>query len=163
MNDGLGKKAEKKIKEWLDKPEKGYAFERIPDQLSGFYGSKNICDFYLYVKPSLYYIESKATWGDSFAYESLTENQRSRMIEKSKVDGVFSIVIVLFATYQRAFIFDVNAIQQELDKENVKKSINIKKINKWPLPYIEIPTISSRKELLDYDGDIVNLVNQLAH
>ena len=46
-NDGLGKAAEAKIKQWLDRPDSGYSFDRIPDQLSGMYGSKNICDFTL--------------------------------------------------------------------------------------------------------------------
>ena len=40
-NDGLGKKAEQKLRVWLDKPEDGLSFERLPDQLSGFYESKN--------------------------------------------------------------------------------------------------------------------------
>ena len=42
MNDGLGKQAEQKIREWLDRPEDGYCFDRIPDQMNGFYGSKNV-------------------------------------------------------------------------------------------------------------------------
>ena len=40
MNDNLGKKAETKIKEWLDKP--NLDFNRIPDQMTGLNGSKNI-------------------------------------------------------------------------------------------------------------------------
>ena len=48
-NDGLGKEAEKKIREWLDKPEDGYSFDRIPDQMTGFYGSKNMCDFTCFI------------------------------------------------------------------------------------------------------------------
>lgn len=30
----LGKKAEAKVKEWLDRPDEGFCFDRIPDQLS---------------------------------------------------------------------------------------------------------------------------------
>lgn len=30
----LGKKAEGKIREWLDRPEEGFCFMRLPDQLS---------------------------------------------------------------------------------------------------------------------------------
>lgn len=33
-NDGLGKKAELRIKEWLDNPSEGYSFDRIPDQMT---------------------------------------------------------------------------------------------------------------------------------
>ncbi len=35
MSDSsIGKKAELKIKEWLDRPEDGYCFDRIPDQMT---------------------------------------------------------------------------------------------------------------------------------
>lgn len=35
MSDyGLGKKAEAKVKQWLDRPEAGYCFDRIPDQMT---------------------------------------------------------------------------------------------------------------------------------
>ena len=33
-NDDIGKAAEKKIKEWLDRPEEGYSFDRIKDQMT---------------------------------------------------------------------------------------------------------------------------------
>lgn len=34
QDDGLGKKAESKIKLWLDNPSAGYSFDRIPDQMT---------------------------------------------------------------------------------------------------------------------------------
>lgn len=34
QDDGLGKKAEAKIKQWLDRPSSGYSFDRIPDQMT---------------------------------------------------------------------------------------------------------------------------------
>ena len=34
------------------------------------------------------------------------------------------------------------------------KSINIKKIDKWSIPYKEIRTVPSRKEFLDYEGEV---------
>ena len=162
MDNNLGKKAETKIKEWLDKPDQGYCFERIPDQLTGFYGSRNICDFYLYVWPNMYYIESKATWGDSFSFKSLTDNQREKMAEKSKLNGVYSVVIVLFASYRRAFMFNVADIQKSLSEGKNKMSLNVKHIDKWFIPYVEIQTIpNKRKQILDYADDFEYLVHQL--
>lgn len=160
MNDGLGKKAEKKIKEWLDQPEEGYCFDRLKDQMTGFFGSDNICDFTLYKNPHLYYIESKASYQDRVPWDYLTNNQRTKMLEKSQIDGVYSIVIVLFATYKRAFMFQVSDIQKQIDSN--KHSVNIKKIDKWTIPYVEIPTVpNTRKELLDYTGDFEELVQKL--
>ena len=57
----VGKEAEAKITDWLNKPELGYSFDRIPDQMNGRYGSSNICDFTCFKSPSMYDIESKAT------------------------------------------------------------------------------------------------------
>ena len=131
MNDGLGKKAEQKIKEWLDRPKDGYSFDRIPDQMSGMYGSSNICDFALFKSPNQYYIESKATYEDRFDFAQITDNQRTKLLEKSQIKHVFGLVIVLFATYKRAFVLDIQDIQKMIDSG--KKSINIKKIE---MPYL---------------------------
>lgn len=145
----LGKDAETKIREWLDRPEEGYCLDRIPDQMTGFYGSSNICDFILYKQPYFYYIESKATWEDRFDFARISLNQHEGLSKKSKIPGVRGYVIILFATYKRAFILDINTI--DLIEVYGKKSINIKKIDKWDFEYQEIKTVPSRKQLLDYD------------
>lgn len=159
-NDGLGKKAEAKIRAWLDRPEDGYCFDRIPDQLSGFYGSKNICDFTLFKYPSFFYIESKASYNDTIPFSYITDNQMEKMLKKSNIEGVYSIAIFLWAEQQRAFMFQISDIQKLLDCGG-PKSLNIKKEDKWLLPHVEIPTLPSRKELLDYTGEIDELLLQL--
>lgn len=156
MTDDLGKKAEKKIKEWLDKPDKGYDFNRIPDQLTGQFGSKNICDFDLYVYPYRYYIESKATYHDRFDFSMITDYQYESLMKKSKINGCHGLIIVLFATYQRAFILKIQDIDKLINEG--KKSLNITKIDKWTIPYREIETIPSRKQLLDYTGNIESYI-----
>jgi len=150
MAEEYYKKAEKKIAEWLDRPEEGYCFERIPDQMTGLYGSKNKCDFTLFKAPYMYYIESKSTIHDRFDFNLITEYQHDSLLERSTIQNVFGIVIVLFVEYKRAFIIDINDIKK-LEDAGIK-SLNIKKINKWKIPYKEIKTVpNNRKELLDYD------------
>lgn len=152
VDTSIGKKAEAKIKEWLDRPEEGYCFDRIPDQMTGFYGSKNICDFTLFKSPNMYYIESKATWEDRFDFSMLTPTQHNGLLEKSKIPNVYGVVIVLFAHHQRAFIIDINEIKRLEDSG--KKSLNINKIDKWGIIYTEIQTIpNNRKTYLDYTGE----------
>ena len=149
----LGKKAEAKIKQWLDRPEDGYCFDRLPDQMTGFFGSTNICDFTCFKAPYMIYIESKATYEDRFDFSMLTEKQHDGLLEKSKIQNVFGLVIVLFATYKRAFILDIREIKRLED--NKKHSLNIKKFEKWSIKYSEVQTIpSNRKYLLDYTGEI---------
>lgn len=153
MNDGLGKKAEGRIQEWLDRPDLGYSFDRIKDQMNGFHGSSNICDFTCFKAPYMYYIESKATYEDRFDFINITETQHKGLMQKSQIPFVYGLVTVLFATHRRCFIFDIQHIDS-LEKKGVK-SLNIKKIDKWQIPYSEIETIpNNRKILLNYTGDI---------
>lgn len=152
MSSEIGKEAEEQIRKWLDRPEEGYSLDRLYDQMNGFFGSKNICDFILYKQPYIYYVESKATWEDRFDFSMLTETQHDGLLNKSKIPGCFGVVIVLFATYKRAFILNIKDIKHLEDQGH--KSLNIKKIDKWPIPYREIQTIPNpRKKLLDYEGE----------
>lgn len=158
-NDNLGKEAENQIKRWLDRPDLGYSFDRIPDQLTGFYGSKNICDFTCYHYPNYFYIESKATWEQRFDFSMITQYQHDEMLKKSKISGVFALIIVLFASDKRAFVFRIEDIDN-LMQQGIK-SLNIKKIAKWPegLRYAEIHTIpNARRKHLDYDGDLADYI-----
>jgi hypothetical protein len=159
MSIQTGKKAEKKIKEWLDRPEDGYCLDRIKDQLSGMWGSKNICDFTLFKSPEFYYIESKETENDRFDFRNITgfdtpddkSCQYGGLLYKSKIAHVHGVIVLLFTSYKRAFTIDINEIRR-LDLSGVK-SLNIKKIDKWGIRYTEIQTIPSRKQLLDYEGE----------
>lgn len=154
MSSDIGKEAEEQIRKWLDRPSEGYSLTRLYDQMNGFYGSKNICDFILYRYPNIYYIESKATWEDRFDFSMLTDTQHDGLLDKSEIEGAFGVVIVLFASYKRAFTLNINDIKRLEDQG--QKSLNIKKIDKWRIPYQEIQTVPNpRKKLLDYEGEFV--------
>lgn len=153
-----GKPAEDQLRKWLDKPEAGYSFDRIPDQMTGKKGSTNICDFVLFKSPYQYYIESKSTWEDRFNFSMLTDDQYKGILKKSQIQNVFGVVVVLFASYQRAFIIDIREIDRLV--QSGKKSLNIKKIDKWGIAYKEIQTIPSRKQYLDYIGEFEVEENQ---
>lgn len=157
-NDNLGKAAEKKIKEWLDRPDDGYSFDRLYDQMTGFYmTSRNICDFICYKSPNIYYIESKATELDRFEFSRISEFQFEGLMKKASIPGCYGWVIVLFALHKRAFKFDIRDIKESIDSG--KKSVNIKKIDRWTIPYKEISTIpNSRKVYLDYVGELDDLM-----
>lgn len=153
----IGKKAEAKVEEWLNRPEEGYSCDRIKDQMTGFFGSSNICDYACFKSPYMYYIECKATWEDRFDFVNITETQHDGLLEKSEIANVYGWIILLFATYKRAFVIDIRDIKALEDSG--KKSLNIKKIDKWGIPYKEIATIpNNRKHLLDYTGHIEEYV-----
>lgn len=156
MNDDLGKKAEAKIKEWLDRPDESYSITRLYDPMGGYYGVNNICDYICYKYPNVYYIESKATYNDRFDFNMIRPNQREGLCKVSCIQGCFGWVIVLFAAHKRAFKFNMTDLQILID--NDIKSLNIKKINTWNVAYKELRTIPSRKLLLDYAGNIEDLI-----
>lgn len=151
-----GKIAEQRLKTWLDRPNEGYSMDRIPDQLSGYYMvSRNICDFHCYKYPFNYYLESKATYEDRFDFSQLSDTQRIGLRAKSKITGCYGLVVVLFVSYKRAFFIDIKDITDDtLEANLIVKSINIKHIDKWKIPYWEIETIPSRKQFLDYTGEL---------
>lgn len=163
MSDStVGKEAEKKIREWLDRPEDGYSFDRLPDQMTGFYGSSNICDFICFRSPNMYYIESKATYNDRFDFSMLSEKQHDGLLAKSKIQNVYGFIIVLFASYKRAFVLDIREIEM-LQSEGIK-SLNIKKLDKkgWPCVFKEIVTIpNNRKKHLDYAGELEDYIPEV--
>ena len=151
----FGKEAEKRIKAWLNRPWDGYSLDRLPDQMTGFYMvSRNVCDFVCYKYPYMYYIESKSTEHDRFDFSQLSDTQRDGLWKKSQIAGCYGLVIVLFVYYKRAFIINIKDITNDTDSQLTKKSINIKHIDKWGIPYWEIQTIPSKKQLLDYTGDL---------
>ena len=157
-DDTLGKDAEDKVWDWLDRKADGYSFDRLYDQLSGYYiVSRNPCDFICYKYPYMYYIESKATWEDRFDFSLISETQHDKLLEKSKITGCYGLVVILFAYYKRAFMVHIEHIAQ-LEAAD-KHSLNIKKLEKWGIPYKEIRTIPNpRKKLLDYEGEIEEYV-----
>lgn len=151
------KDAEQKIQQWLDRPEDGYSFDRIPDQMSGHYMvSRNICDFVCYKYPYIYYIESKMTYKDRFDFSMILDHQHDGLLKKANIPGCRGWVIVLFASYKRAFKLNIKDIA-ELESQGIK-SINITKIDKWKIRYKEIQTIpNNRKKFLDYTGEVEDL------
>lgn len=159
MNDSLGKEAESKIADWLDRPELGYSFNRIYDQMSGYYGvSRNICDFILYKHPYIYYIESKSTWDDRFDFSEISDTQYDGLLCKSKIFGCVGVVIVLFASYKKAVTLNIKDIDYSINVLN-KKSLNIVKPGKKHARFKEIQTIpNNRKKHLDYTGNIEDYI-----
>ena len=147
MSDNtIGKIAENRIRKWLDRPDDGYSFDRIPDQMTGFFNSKNICDFICFKSPNMWYIESKATWEDRFDFVNITDTQRKGLLDKSKIKYVHGVIILLFATYQKAFILDINQ----------------KKIDKWNIPYAEIQTVeNNRATYPTYLGDLEDYIEKI--
>ena len=120
MATNYGKKFEQKIKEaCLRVPDT--IVERLPDQQSGYFGSKNPCDFIVYHYPRLFYIECKSIHGDYFPLSNLTENQYQCLLERNNVECVIAGVIIWFINHDRTVFIPISDIKNL--RENGTKSI----------------------------------------
>lgn len=108
------------------------AFERVPecsvdrlhDQMSGYAGSSNICDFIVYRKPYEFYIECKACYGNTLNFHNITKNQWEGLLSKSKIDGVIAGVVVWFIDHDETAFIPIEAL--EARKQSGQKSVNVK-------------------------------------
>ena len=73
--------------------------DRLHDQTTGYSGSTNICDYIVYKKPFIYYIECKSVHGNTLAiygkdpkkaYGDITNKQWEGLKEKAKIEGVLA-------------------------------------------------------------------------
>lgn len=144
-----GKAFEQKVKEDLKKiPEA--VIERLPDQMSGMYGSRNVSDFIFYKYPNLYFIECKTTNENTFPFSNLS--QFDELIKRSGKPGVRSGVILWFVKHSKVVYIPVKTIEKM--KEDNLKSINIKHvINNHDYRLFEVPSVKKRVFLdSDYES-----------
>lgn len=92
MSVNRGKDFEKVFRECTERVP-NVAVLRLNDQMNGFYGSKNPCDFVLYNKPYIYFIECKSVHGNRLPFTNISDYQWQEMTKVAKVDGVVAGVI----------------------------------------------------------------------
>ena len=87
-----GKSFENEIRKQL-KMVSGVSVDRIHDQTTGFYGSKNICDIIAYRYPNEFYFECKTVHGNVLPFKNISDKQWEGLVEKSTKLGVFAGII----------------------------------------------------------------------
>lgn len=101
MAQNCGKKFEEVIRRCFEEVS-NTSVDRLPDQLGGFKGSSNICDFIIYHYPYQYYIECKSVHGNTLSihsnnpkhkYGNITNTQWEGLSEKSLIQGVYAGII----------------------------------------------------------------------
>ena len=102
----------------------GVSIDRLPDPMAGYAGIKNICDFIVYNKPNLYYIECKSCYGNTMSihsndpkkkYGNITNNQWEGLRDKSTKPGVYAGVLVWFIDHDETFWIDIRLLQMWRD------------------------------------------------
>lgn len=131
------------------------SIDRIPDQMSGFAGGSNICDFIVYDCPSIYYIECKSFYGNTMSiysntekkhYGNISDTQWEGLLKKSKIKGVVAGYMIWAIDWDKTFF--VSAEDMKVWRDAGHKSINMKE-------YIDIPHFAiegkKRRVLFDYN------------
>ena len=123
------------------------AFEKVPDtavyrlhdDMSGFKGVKNPCDFFIYHKPVLYAIECKATNKPSLPFANISEYQWSELLKMSKISGVVAGIMCWFVNADITLFIPIQFL--ETLKQNGAKSI---RYDADDLAIIQIPGVKKR-------------------
>lgn len=153
MGVNRGKQFESIIKEtFLAVP--NISVDRVPDQMSGYAGSFNICDFTIYKYPTLLYLECKTTYGNTFPLSRLTDNQFKGMLQKSKIIGVQAGIILWYVDKDVTYYVPIDVV------DNYKR-LGIKSI-RWDDPNPQIIYIPGLKKRIFFKYDIKNLLKELS-
>ena len=132
------------------------AFEQVPDTLvyrlhddmSGFKGVKNPCDFLLYRKPNMYAIECKATNKTSLPFANITDFQWEHLLKMSKEKGVVAGILCWYVAFDVTVFIPIQRLQ--ICKEEGWKSINHVKAVSLP----DVFVIPGRKKRIFFDYDM---------
>ena len=149
-----GKQFEERVKEDLLKlPD--VSLERFPDQMSGYQGSKNVCDFGVYLYPNYYYIECKTTNENTFPLSGLT--QYEKLMERKGRKGVRSGVLLWFIKWDRVVYVPVATFEKL--KADGKKSVNIKMLQEDTYRIIVVPSVKKRV-FMDSDYSVLTQLQE---
>lgn len=85
---------------------------RLHDQTTGFYGSKNPCDFFIYHEPILYTIECKSIHGNTLPFSNISDFQWQKLLEMGKVPGVVSGVLCWWVDRDITLFIPIQRMQE---------------------------------------------------
>lgn len=156
-----GKQFEECIHEAFIK-HKNTSIIRLQDNMGGYAGVSNICDFIAYNYPKMYLLECKSTYGNTLSinsnnpkhkYGDITNNQWEGLLKQSHTYGVVAGVVVWFIDHDITIFVPIQALDDL--KKSGSKSLNVKMTN-----FIneKCTIIQGKKKRVLFDYDITNLL-----
>ena len=142
-----GKQFEDKFREDVKKSIRDASIDRLPDQMSGWKGSTNICDFVVYKKPYIAYIECKVVEkGNTFNLKRLS--QLNKLAEKRGIPGVILGVVIWFVEKEKVVFVPYFTFEKLIHDD--KKSFHINMIGSTEYNNLDVRSIK-RRIFLDSD------------
>ena len=154
MAENRGKKFENVIKEsFLKVP--NVSIDRLHDQTNGFKGSQNICDFIVYREPYEYYFECKSVHGNRLPFRNITETQRTGLLQKSFIEGVFAGIICWWIDKDKTLFLPIQTI----------KILANEGIASYHYDWDAVGTveIKGKKKRVFFDYDMEEFLNELSN
>lgn len=145
-----GKKFEERFKkDWIDSVEESFIY-RLNDQMSGYLGSSNVCDFICYKYPNIFLIDTKSIQGNTLPFSDL--RQYNQMLEYKNIKGIHIGFVVWFVDHDRVLWIPVQTMEK-IKKEGLK-SYNIRKMyGDINYPIFDISSYKMRTYMKsDYSG-----------
>lgn len=134
------------------------SIDRFQDPQAGYAGIRNICDFVMYHKPNIYYLECKTHYGNTLSLKGdITENQWEGLKEKSKITGVIAGVVVWFIDHDLTVFVPIQELVRLQEQGN--KSLNVKHILNHEVEYVYF--VGKKKRVL-FDYDVFSILANLA-
>jgi hypothetical protein len=164
-----GKDFEGQVYDGFSKIE-GVSIDRLSDPMAGYAGVKNICDFIVYKQPTLYYIECKSCYGNTFSihsndpkrkYGNITNNQWEGLLEKSKIPGVRAGILLWFIDHDETYWLDIRLLQKHKDMGNKSVSYCADWVTVDDLNLGKWTRISGKKRRVLFDYDFAEFLGEM--
>ena len=138
--------------------------DRMYDQMSGFKGSSNICDFIAYHYPNMYYFECKSCYGNTLSihsndpkrkYGDISNAQWEGLLMKSKYPGVIAGYFVWFIDHDMTIF--IHAEDMKALKDTGAKSLNYNKLKDLNGSFYILP---GEKKRVRFDYDLWDFIGE---
>ena len=148
-----GKKFENRFKtDWVESVKDSFIY-RLNDQMSGYLGSSNVCDFICYKYPNIFLIDTKSIQGNTLPFSDL--RQYDQMLEYKNIKGVRVGFVVWFVDHDKVLWIPVQTMEK-IQKEGLK-SYNIRKMfGNDDYPILEIPSYKLRTFMKSNYSELIN-------
>lgn len=157
MGINRGKQFEEKLEEQFEKLE-NISFDRIYDVTMGYKGVNNPCDFILYKRPNILYLECKAKNDNTLNFKSdIRENQWNKLLEHTEVDGVNAGIICWFIKHDKTVYLPIEWL--EYMRRKGYKSFNIKK----DMNVIPVLEVIGKKKKVFFDYNLNKFLEDISY
>lgn len=146
--------------------------DRIHDQVTGFKGSQNICDFIVYRKPYQYYFECKSVHGNTLSihsnpkpdksgklhgfYGNITDTQWEGLFKKSQIPGVMAGVLCWWVDKDVTKFIPIQSLQEMYQDGAKSFSYEYSSVNGNP-----VITLKGQKKRVFFDYDLKDFLDNV--